>query len=96
MPTAFGFHPHNYTNRNTLKSGYPVCVSATCNTVGDFKPVAFGVEIEGMRYRYTIKEVKAIKDNHGVFSFDCEYVDFGIIKYIRLMFVVSDCRWMVG
>jgi hypothetical protein len=94
MPTAFGFRPH-YTNRNTLKSGCLVCVAVTFTPSGDFKPVAFGVEINGMRYRYKI-DAKTFKDNHGVFSFDCEYVDLGITKTVRLVFDVKGCRWSVG
>lgn len=94
MPTAFGFRP--YTNRNVLRSGFPVCVVATYNPAGDFKPVAFGAEIDGMRYRYKIKSATIVKDSHGEVSFDCEYVDMGRIKAVRLVFDVNECRWVIG
>ena len=96
MPTAFGFHPHNFTNRNVPKSGLSVCVTAVYNPAGEFRPVAFGAEMDGMRYRYTIKEIKVVKDSHGQFIFDCEYVDLGRIKAVRLTFDVVNCLWTIG
>lgn len=96
MPTAFGFRPHNYTNRNIPRSGLSVCVTAVYNPAGDFLPVAFGAEMDGMRYRYTIKEIKVTKEAPGQFMFDCEYVDLGRIKAVRLIFDVTRCQWVVG
>jgi hypothetical protein len=95
MPTAFGFHPHT-CNRNVPRSGLSVCVTAVYNPTGDIRPVAFGLEIDGMRYRYTIKEIKVTKETPGQFIFDCDYVDLGRIKAVRLIFDVVNCRWMVG
>jgi hypothetical protein len=94
MPTAFGFRP--YTNRNTMRSGLFVSVTAVYNPIGEFRPVAFGVEIDGMRYRFNIKEIKVFKENHGEFIFDCDYVDLGMIKAVRLIFDVNRCQWKIG
>lgn len=94
MPPVFGYRP--YVNRNVLQSGYPICTAVTFNPVGDIKPVAFGVVMDGMRYRYKITAVKDVKDNHGAYIFDCEYIDLGRIKAVRLVFDVANCRWMVG
>lgn len=74
MPPVFGYRPR--TNRNTLQYGLPVCTSVIFNPQVDFKPVAFGMEIDGMRHRYKIRSVKAVKDKDGVYIFDCEYVEF--------------------
>ncbi len=94
MSPVFGYHPT--TNRNTLQYGLPTCTSVTFNPAGDFKPVAFGVEIDGMRYRYKLKSANINKDKNGVYAFDCEYVDLGRIKTVRLIFDVIRCRWTVG
>lgn len=96
MPTAFGFRPHNYTNRNTFKSGYHICAAVTFNPTGDFKPVAFGAEFNGMRYRYVIKSARLVKEHNVDRVFDCEYVDLGLLKTVRLVFNVRDCQWTVG
>lgn len=94
MPTAFGFRP--YTNRNVMRSGFPVCVVVTYNPAGDFRPVYFGAEFDGLRYRYRIKSATVIKDSHGEVSFDCEYVDMGRIKAVRLVFDVIGMCWVIG
>jgi hypothetical protein len=83
-------------SRHVLKPGQPVCITAVYNPAGEFKPVAFGVEMEGFRYRHKIKSVKAVKDRHGVFTFECEYIDLGTVKTVLLVFDVMHCRWMVG
>jgi hypothetical protein len=93
MPTAFGFHP--YKSNNVLRSGFPVCTVVTFTRAGDFKPVSFGVEIDGMRYRYNVT-VKAFKEIHGQFTFDCEYVDLGRLKAVRLEFDTLTMLWTVG
>lgn len=94
MPTAFGYRPS--ISRHTLKTGYPICTSITFNRSGAIRPEAFGVEIEGMRYRYKIKSITAFKENHGSFSFDCEYVELGRIKSVRLIFDINLCLWSIG
>ncbi len=93
MP-VFGYYPT--TNRNTPKSGQPVCVSVVFNPAGAFKPIAFGLEIDGMRYRYIIKSITSTKDNRGIFSFNCTYIDFGLIKAVLLVFDAARCTWTVG
>jgi hypothetical protein len=45
--------------------GYPVCVSAVFNPSGEFKPVAFGIEYDGIRHRHVIKSVLASKDSRS-------------------------------
>jgi hypothetical protein len=79
-----------------IPSGYPVCVSAVFNPIGDFKPVSFGVDYNGIRHRHVIKSVMASKESYGIFTFDCEYVDLGLIKAVRLLFDVTQCLWTVG
>lgn len=94
MPTAFGFRP--YTNRNVPRSGLSVCATVVFNTVGEFRPVAFGAEMDGMRYRFKIKDIKVFKENKGEFIFDCEYVDMGRIRAVRLICDVDKRLWKVG
>lgn len=94
MPTAFGFRP--YTFRHILRPGLPVCVIAVYNRAGMFRPVAFGTEIDNLRYRYKIREIIVFKEKHGEYVFDCEYVDFGRVKAVRLVFDVKQCRWVIG
>lgn len=94
MPPVFGYRPS--TNRNVIRSGYPVCVIATFNPAGDFKPVSFGVEFDGFRYRYKIKSAFVVKDDEGEITFECVYVDLGRVKVMRLVFNVIECRWVVG
>ena len=91
---AFGYR----TTRkpNIVCSGVPACVVAVFNPVGDFKPVSFGVELDGLRYRYNINRIVVFKESHGNFTFDCEYVDLGRIIPVRLVFNVSQCRWVIG
>jgi hypothetical protein len=79
-----------------MRSGLSVSVTAVYNPAGEFRPVAFGAEIDGMRYRFKIKEIKVFKENKGEFIFDCEYVDLGIIKAVRLVFDVVRCQWKIG
>ena len=93
MPTAFGFRP--YTNRNIIRSGLSVCTSVVYNTIGEFKPIAFGMEMNGMRYRYRIKSVKVVKESPSEYIFDCEYVDLGRIKVVRLILDINRCLWYV-
>lgn len=94
MPTAFGFRPH--ISRHTMRSGLPVCIIATYNSAGNFMPIYFGIELDGMRYRYKIKSATVIKDSHGEITFDCDYADMGRIKTVRLVFDVIGCQWVVG
>jgi hypothetical protein len=94
MPTAFGYRP---TSRyNLIPSGQPVCVAVTFNTIGQMRIDSFGVEFGGLRYRYKIKSYLLLKEDKGICTFDCTYVDFGLVKTIRLMFYVATCQWMVG
>lgn len=94
MPTAFGYRPR--INRNTIQSGLSVCTAVVHNPSGELKPVAFGVEFDGLRYRYKIKSSSVVKESHGIIVFDCEYVDLGRIKTVRLVFDVTRCQWTVG
>lgn len=94
MPTAFGFRP--YTFHNVVRPGLQVCAAAVYNPAGDFRPIAFGLEAGGMRYRYRIKEIVVCKEHHGECIFDCLYVDFGRVKAVRLIFDVRQCRWVIG
>jgi hypothetical protein len=79
-----------------MSSGFPVCVVVTYNPTGDFKPICFGAEIDGMRYRYNIKSASIVKNSSGEIVFNCEYVDMGRLKTVRLGFDVIGCRWTIG
>jgi hypothetical protein len=52
--------------------------------------------MEGMRYRFKIKTVTLVRDSHGEIVFDCEYVELGLVKAVRLVYLVNECRWLVG
>lgn len=91
---AFGYRPTR--NPNIIRSGLPACVVVVFNPTGKLKPVSFGIELDGLRYRYNIKRIVVFKESHGSFIFDCEYVDLGRIMQVRLLFNVSQCQWTVG
>lgn len=91
---VFGHRPHTTVLR--IPRGQRLCVAVVFNPTGDFKPVSFGVLINSMRFRYTIKSVLSRKEDHGNIIFDCEYIDLGRIKTIRLVCDVALCIWTVG
>ncbi|CRZ34608.1 hypothetical protein DFR55_101374 [Herbinix hemicellulosilytica] len=93
MP-VFGYRPSRKSN--ILRPGQPVCVAVVYNVLAEFRPVAFGVELNGMRYRYKISRVNAYKDNYGAIIFDCEYNAFGCIIPVRLVFNVFQGLWLIG
>lgn len=93
MP-VFGYHP--MMPAKTFRTGQPVCVAVVYNPVSDFKPIAFGIELNGLRYRYRVKLIRHDKDNFGSYIFDCEYIDFGRIQSIRLIHDTRTCMWTVG
>lgn len=94
MPPVFGYRPTK--SRHILRSGYPVCTVIAFNPAGNLRPVAFGVEMEGMRYRYKINDAKIVKDKNGIFAFDCDYVELGRLKTVRLVFDINNHLWSVG
>jgi hypothetical protein len=93
MP-VFGYHP--LMPAKIFKSGQPICAAVVFNPVSDFKPIAFGVELNGLRYRYKVKTIRHDKDKFGFYTFDCEYIDFGRVIPIRLIYDVTRCQWTVG
>jgi hypothetical protein len=80
-------------NNNFVPSGHPVCVAATFNAEAKVRPDAFGVEVNGMRFRYIIKSATLTKELIGTRVYRCEYVDLGLIKTINLIYYIHEHRW---
>lgn len=91
---VFGYRPS--VKPNILRPGQTICVAAVYNTLGEFKPVAFGAEIDGIRYRFLISIVKVTNEKNGVFIFDCEYLGHNKIYSVQLIFDVLRCIWVIG
>lgn len=95
MPaTAFGHRPS--IPYKPIPSGHPICVVATYNTVGQIRVDSFGVEVDGMRYRYKITSCFLFKELKGILVYQCTYEDVGTEKHIRFNFYTADCRWTVA
>jgi hypothetical protein len=93
--SAFGKYPPP-RNFNNIPSGYPVCTVVSFNADGDFIPVSFGIVINSERFRYQITDIKSIRDNCGIRTFECGYEAYGQVRTVLLRFDVKGCRWTVG
>jgi hypothetical protein len=94
MPPVFGYHSSSHLQ--SIPTGYPVCTSITYNTTARMCINAFGVEIDGMRFRYIVTSSFLTKECSDTMQYRCEYEELGRIKTINLIYCIKEHRWMAG
>jgi hypothetical protein len=78
-------------------SGHEVDVQATFNPDGKMRVDFFRV-VDDREERFTYQVSKSFlrKDTGSIMTFDCEYVAYGRVNKIVLVFDVMMHRWTVG
>ena len=70
-----------------------VCVSASFNPGGDIRIDAWGIEFGGKRFKYKVESYTLIKEIDAYLLFQCEYIEFGLLKSINLVLFLRPHRW---
>jgi hypothetical protein len=94
MPPVFGYHSSFHLH--SIPTGYPVCTSVTYNTIASMYINAFGVEINGMRFRYIVTSSILTKECYDTMQYRCEYEELGRSKTINLIYYIKEHRWTAG
>ena len=78
-------------------SGHEVDVQATINTERKMRVDYFRIEDDrGERFTYQVSKSFLRKDKDRIMTFDCEYVAYGLVNRIVLVYDVMLHRWTVG
>lgn len=92
---AFPIYP-GVKSYNNIPTGYPVEVNASFNTLGDFRPRMFRIEINSERFVYRVKSVESIKANGNIISYFCYYEDNEQLRSILLRYEINTHSWSVN
>jgi hypothetical protein len=72
-------------------------VIASFKPTGEIKPLYFRLEDDiEERFTFMLSKAHLRKDYNYIMIFDCEYMAYGRINYIVLVYDVTKCRWSVG
>jgi hypothetical protein len=78
-------------------SGHPVDVQSTFNAEGKMRVDFFRISDDREeRFTYQVSKSFLRKDKDRIMAFDCEYVAYGKVNWIVLVYDVMMHRWMVG
>jgi hypothetical protein len=78
-------------------SGHPIDVITSHNPLGAIKPLYFRLEDDRQeRFTFMLSKSHLRKDERGIMTFDCEYVAYGKVNWIVLVYDVMMHRWTVG
>jgi hypothetical protein len=78
-------------------SGHAVEVIASYKPSGELKPLYFRIEDDREeRFTFMLSKSHLRKDYNHIMTFDCEYIAYGRLNSIVLVFDVTQRRWTVG
>ena len=78
-------------------SGHPIDVITSHNSLGAIKPLYFRLEDDRQeRFTFMLSKSHLRKEERGIMTFDYEYVAYGRVNWIVLVFDVTRCQWSVG
>jgi hypothetical protein len=77
--------------------GREVDVIVSTKPSGELKPLYFRIEDDrSERFTFMLSSAHLRKEYNYIMTFDCEYIAYGRINSIVLIYDVTGCRWTVG